>query len=593
MDPEKEVVQKNKEEPDRGTWASKAEFLLSCAGYAIGLGNVWRFPYLCYRNGGGAFLVPYLLMLFTCGIPLFFMESSLGQFSGTGCITVFRISPLFKGAGFAVVIVNIICTMYYNVIISYPIMFLIMSLRSKLPWEDCDNPWNTPNCVRINQINNIRNTSDITGFMNKVSTPAEEFFSRNILQISSGIHEIGGIVWPLFTCNLVSWIIIFLCICNGVKSVGKVVYFTATFPFLILFILLIRGVTLPGAMDGIWFYITPKWSELTNLRVWADAAIQIFFSLGPGWGGIVNMASYNTFRNDNRLDSIFIPILNCGTSIFAGFVVFSVLGFMAHRTGLPVAAVAVGGPSLAFETYPEALTMLPVPQLWSILFFSMLYFLGMDSCFVQIEAIISSVTDAYPKLMNHKRLVTVASLVILFLGSNIFVTNGGMYILQMFDWYAASVSVISICLVEVVIVGWIYGCDNFIRDIEFMLGKKVHSWWPFAWKYVTPTILTFIFATTIIFNTRITYNGKPYPEWAVFLGWCSCMTSMLCIPGYAIYHFFTTKGTFREKFEVGLNPTSKWGPSRPEDRDAWKRFINKADTDSNVTAVNIVKVTSL
>ncbi|KAK0074628.1 hypothetical protein PV326_012278, partial [Microctonus aethiopoides] len=365
--------------PDRGAWGSKAEFLLSCAGYAIGIGNVWRFPYLCYRNGGGAFLVPYLLMLFICGVPLFFMESCMGQFGGTGCITMFRMSPLFKGAGFAIVIVNVICTMYYNVIISYPIIFIIESMRSKLPWEDCDNPWNTPNCIKINDVE-VRNNSDINGLLEKVSTPAEEFFSRHILQISPGVHEIGGIVWPLFTCNLLSWIVVFLCICNGVKSVGKVVYFTATFPFLILLVLFIRGVTLPGAIDGIMFYITPKWSELTNLRVWADAAIQIFFSLGPGWGGIVNMASYNNFKNDNRWDSIWIPILNCGTSIFAGFVVFSVLGFMSYKTGIPVAAVATGGPSLAFETYPEALTMLPFPQLWSILFFSMLYFLGMDSC---------------------------------------------------------------------------------------------------------------------------------------------------------------------------------------------------------------------
>ncbi|KAH0567169.1 sodium- and chloride-dependent glycine transporter 1-like [Cotesia glomerata] len=590
-----QVREDNKKTPNRGTWASKTEFLLSCAGYAIGLGNVWRFPYLCYRNGGGAFLVPYLLMLFTCGIPLFFMESSLGQFAGTGCITVFRISPIFKGAGFAVVIVNVICTMYYNVVIAYPIMFLIMSLRSKLPWEDCDNPWNTPNCIKINDAQ-FRNTSKITGILKKVKTPAEEFFNLQILQISSGVHEMGGIVWPLFTANAVSWIIVFLCICNGVKSVGKVVYFTATFPFIILFILLVRGVTLPGAMDGILFYIMPKWSELTNLRVWADAAIQIFFSLGPGWGGIVNMASYNKFKNDNRYDSVWIPILNCGTSIFAGFVVFSVLGFMSYSTGLPIQEVATGGPSLAFETYPEALTMLPIPQFWSILFFSMLYFLGMDSCFVQIEAIISSITDAYPKCQKHKLLVTMTSLFILFLGSIMFVTNGGMYLLQVFDWYAASISVISICLAEVIIVGWIYGCDNFVRDLEFMLGKKIHPWWPFAWKYVTPIILSFIFATTIIFNTRITYRGVPYPEWAVYIGWCSCMASMLCIPGYAIYHFITAKGTFKERFEAGISPTPEWGPREKLDFDEWKKFISRSQDNPSQLAdinVNVYKVTNL
>ncbi|XP_015115617.1 sodium- and chloride-dependent glycine transporter 2 [Diachasma alloeum] len=591
MTTKKDRMQTHEEVPERGTWASKTEFILSCAGYAIGIGNVWRFPYLCYRNGGGAFLVPYLLMLFLCGIPLFFMESCMGQFGGTGCITMFKMSPLFKGAGFAIVIVNLICTMYYNVIISYPLLFLSMSFKNKLPWEDCDNPWNTPSCIKINDVR-VKNTTEVEGLLQKVSTPAEEFFNRHILEISSGVDEMGGIVWPLFICNLISWIIVFLCICNGVKSVGKVVYFTATFPFVILFILLIRGVTLPGASDGIWFYITPKWSQLTDLRVWADAAIQIFFSLGPGWGGIVNMASYNKFRNDNRLDAIWIPILNCGTSIFAGFVVFSVLGFMAHRTGLPVAAVATGGPSLAFETYPEALTMLPFPQLWSVLFFAMLYFLGMDSCFVQIEAIISSVTDAYPHLRKRKQLVAMGSMFVLFLGSLMFVTNGGMYLLQMFDWYAASVSVISICLAEVIVVGWTYGCDNFVRDVEFMLGKKLNPWWPYSWKYITPVILTFIFATTIVFNTRISYNGVQYPEWAVFLGWCSCMVSMLCIPGYMIYFLLKTKGSLKKRFEVGTSPTPEWGPQKAADREAWKRYLS-GTSDPELSNINIIKITSL
>ncbi|KAJ4442270.1 hypothetical protein ANN_12136 [Periplaneta americana] len=282
-------------------------------------------------------------------------------------------------------------------------------------------------------------------------------YSRKILEISSGIEEPGVIVWELLLCDMASWLIVFLCIMNGVKSVGKVVYFTATFPFVILFVLFIRGVTLPGAWEGIRFYISPQWEQLLNVKVWADAAVQIFYSLGPGWGGIVNMASYNHFRNNNKWDSIVVPLVNCGTSIFAGFVVFSVLGFMSHKTGVPVSTVATGGPGLAFVTYPEAITMLPMPQLWALLFFFMLYLLGMDSLFVQIEALISGVTDEYPKLRKHKQLVTALSCFLMFLGSLSCITNGGMYVVQLLDWYAASISVILICLVEVVIVGWIYG----------------------------------------------------------------------------------------------------------------------------------------
>lgn len=166
---------------DRGHWKSKTEFLLSCLGYAIGTGNVWRFPYLCYRNGGGAFLFPYLLMLAFCGIPLFFMEMCWGQFASTGCLTMFRIAPMLKGAGYAIVVVNFICTIYYNTIIAYPIMFIVKSMATTLPWMHCNNAWNTPYCLEItHNINdtqaNERNLTEFTMNRSLYKTPADEFF---------------------------------------------------------------------------------------------------------------------------------------------------------------------------------------------------------------------------------------------------------------------------------------------------------------------------------------------------------------------------------------------------------------------------------
>lgn len=93
------------------------------------------------------------------------------------------------------------------------------------------------------------------------------FSSNRILQISDSVEDLGGVVWPLFVSNVISWVVTYLCIIKGVKTVGKVVYFTATFPFFILLVLLIRGLTLPGAWDGVYFYIYPQWDQLTNLKV--------------------------------------------------------------------------------------------------------------------------------------------------------------------------------------------------------------------------------------------------------------------------------------------------------------------------------------
>ncbi|XP_049277952.1 sodium- and chloride-dependent glycine transporter 2 [Anopheles funestus] len=572
----------------RGHWASKTEFLLSCIGYAIGLGNVWRFPYLCYRNGGGAFLVPYLLMLVLCGIPLFFLETCLGQFSGTGCITVFKIVPLLKGAGIAIVVINFICTAYYNAIISYPLLFLWRSLQAHLPWETCDNAWNTARCLELRgeqQVELFLNNSELV-MADRYRTPADEFFHNEILHISDGIDHMGGIVWPLLVCDVIAWIVIFCCIAKGVQSVGKVVYFTATFPFVILAVLLVRGVTLPGAMEGIKFYIMPQWKQLLNLRVWADAAIQIFFSLGPGWGGIVNMASYNHFKNNTKMDSIIIPIVNCGTSILAGFVVFSVLGYFSHQTGLPVATAATGGPGLAFITYPEAISMLPLSPLWACLFFSMLFFLGVDSMFVQIEAIVSSVLDVFPILRSMKLLITAGTCFLLFLSSLACVTQGGMYLVQLLDWYSASISVILVCIVEVIAVGWVYGCDKFVRDVEFMIDRKVERFWIISWKFITPIVLTFIFITTIIYNTEVSYNGLSYPRWAIVVGWASCLLSMLCIPVFAIYKLIYAKGSFIKRVKSQLK-AQDWGPADAYQRTMWSDNVECVQKASRIQEYRI------
>uniref|UniRef100_A0A670IF30 Transporter n=1 Tax=Podarcis muralis TaxID=64176 RepID=A0A670IF30_PODMU len=249
---------------DRGNWTGKLDFLLSCIGYCVGLGNVWRFPYRAYTNGGGAFLVPYFIMLAICGIPIFFMELSLGQFSSLGPLAVWKISPLFKGVGMATILIVCLVAIYYNMIIAYVLFYLFASLTKNLPWQYCGNWWNTDLCLD-HHIMRTGNGAVPFNISNTVS-PSEEYWSRYVLHIqeSSGIGDPGRIRWNLCLCLLLAWVIVYLCILKGVKSSGKVVYFTATFPYLILIMLLIRGVTLEGAWLGIKFYLTPQFDLLLS-----------------------------------------------------------------------------------------------------------------------------------------------------------------------------------------------------------------------------------------------------------------------------------------------------------------------------------------
>ncbi|XP_050417804.1 sodium- and chloride-dependent glycine transporter 1 isoform X2 [Patella vulgata] len=379
---------------ERGNWKGKMDFLLSLIGYAVGLGNIWRFPYLCYRSGGGAFLIPYLFFMVVCGMPLFFMEIAYGQFASLSPVTIWSISPLFKGVGYGMVIISGIVCIYYNIIIAWTLYYLFVSMQSVLPWSNCDNDWNTEQCALSGSMNstvsNYSTNGNFSSFMLNSTLmasnvtkipPSQEFWQRQVLQLTEGIENLGGIRYELLGCLALAWVIVFLCLCKGVQSSGKVVYVTATFPYLVLVILLVRGVTLPGAMDGLRFYLIPDWDKLFTLKVWGDAAVQIFYSMGMAWGGLITMSSYNKFNNNVYRDAIMVPLMNCGTSIFAGLVIFSILGFMAKETGVHISEVATQGPGLAFVAYPAAISRLPISPLWAILFFLMLLTVGLDTQF--------------------------------------------------------------------------------------------------------------------------------------------------------------------------------------------------------------------
>uniref|UniRef100_H0WHA0 Transporter n=2 Tax=Otolemur garnettii TaxID=30611 RepID=H0WHA0_OTOGA len=279
---------------ERETWSKKVDFLLSVIGYAVDLGNVWRFPYICYQNGGGAFLLPYTIMAIFGGIPLFYMELALGQYHRNGCISIWRkICPIFKGIGYAICIIAFYIASYYNTIMAWALYYLISSFTDQLPWTSCQNSWNTGNCT------NYFSEGNITWTLHSTS-PAEEFYTRHVLQIhrSKGLQDLGGISWQLALCIMLIFTIIYFSIWKGVKTSGKVVWVTATFPYIILSVLLVRGATLPGAWRGVLFYLKPNWQKLLETGVWVDAAAQIFFSLGPGFGVLLAFASYNKFNNN-------------------------------------------------------------------------------------------------------------------------------------------------------------------------------------------------------------------------------------------------------------------------------------------------------
>ncbi|CAG9114764.1 hypothetical protein JYU34_007647 [Plutella xylostella] len=555
---------------ERETWGKKVDFLLSVIGFAVDLANVWRFPYLCYKNGGGAFLVPYCIMLVVGGIPLFYMELALGQFHRKGAITCWgRLVPLFKGIGYAVVLIAFYVDFYYNVIIAWALRFFFASFTTMLPWTNCDNEWNTPACRPFEAIweqgNVTRNGSTLAP---PATTPftsaASEYFNRAILELhgSAGLHDLGAVKWDMALCLLAVYIICYFSLWKGISTSGKVVWFTALFPYAVLLILLVRGVTLPGSANGIRYYLSPNFEAITQPQVWVDAATQVFFSLGPGFGVLLAYASYNKYHNNVYKDAILTSMINSATSFIAGFVIFSVLGYMALASGRDVQDVATEGPGLVFVVYPAAIATMPGSTFWALIFFMMLLTLGLDSSFGGSEAIITALSDEYPPIGRHREIFVACLFTLYFFVGLASCTKGGFYFFQLLDRYAAGYSILVAVFFEAIAVSWIYGTERFCEDIRDMIGFRPGLYWRVCWRYVAPIFLLFIIVYGLLDYEPLQYEGYIYPMWANILGWAIAGSSVLCIPVVAIFKILTTKGSFTERIRILTTPYADSEASR-------------------------------
>ncbi|XP_076070542.1 sodium- and chloride-dependent GABA transporter 1-like isoform X1 [Mytilus galloprovincialis] len=564
------TIPKKCENSKRTGWSNKKEFVLACVGYCIGLGNVWRFPYLCYRNGGGAFLIPYLLTALFAGLPMYFMELALGQWLSIGGLSVWKITPIFKGVGYASAVMAAWLNCYYIVILAWAVYYLFRSFTSILPWSTCDNEWNTASCIAKYQklayctngttwtvgMNMSSNMSECsTNGLNSTS-PVREFWERHVLQISSGVDEPGDIRWQLALCLLLIWVLCYFCIWKGVKWTGKVVYFTATFPYILLIVLLIRGVTLPGASEGIKFYLLPDINKLRDSKVWIDAATQIFFSYGLGLGSLIALGSYNKYNNNVYRDACMISVLNSFTSMFSGFVIFSVVGFMAHEQNKPVSEVAASGPGLAFLAYPSAVIQLPLSPLWAFLFFLMIIMLGMDSQFCTMEGFFTAIIDEFPHHFRKRRELFIGFVCFIsYLIGLSMISEGGMYVFQLFDYYSASgLCLLTLIFFECIAVGWGYGVNRFFENLKSMFGYYPSVFFKFSWVVSTPALSLGILIFSLVKFEPVKYLEYSYPSWAHVIGAFMALSSVSIIPIYMVYKFASTPGTFKQRTKLLFRP---------------------------------------
>uniref|UniRef100_A0A671LIB5 Transporter n=2 Tax=Sinocyclocheilus TaxID=75365 RepID=A0A671LIB5_9TELE len=544
-------------EAARDGWDSKVEYFLAQVGFSVGLGNVWRFPYLCHQNGGGAFILLYVLLMVLVGVPLFFMELAAGQSIRQGSIGVWRhISPKLVGIGYSSCVVCFFVALYYNVIIGWSIFYLGSSFQYPLPWENCPTEGNST----------VKECA--------ASSPTAYFWYRKALDITDSIDETGEFNPIITGCLLAAWVI--------------VMYFSSVFPYVVLLCFLIRGVTLDGASEGIKFMFYPRLEIWADVQVWRQAATQVFFALGLGFGSVIAYSSYNPRNNNCHRDAFTVSGVNFMTSVLATLVVFAVLGFRAKTiatecvkrnvkavfeamssTQLPDLLInasdvesitlneyedwyriqgqqlnipgynitacsledelkqGVEGTGLAFIAFTEAMTLFPGSPFWSALFFLMLLSLGLSTMFGTMAGILTPLTDTFKTLRNHKFLFTACSCAVGFLIGLTFTQRCGNYFVTMFDDYSATLPLIIVVIFQTLSVAWVYGADRFLEDLKRMLDRPVPVVYKYLWKYVCPAAMLGLLGASLLkmILERPTYTAwnrekaskenLPYPGWAL------------------------------------------------------------------------------
>ncbi|XP_070133548.1 sodium-dependent nutrient amino acid transporter 1 isoform X1 [Drosophila bipectinata] len=569
---------------ERATWGKGIEFLMSCIAMSVGLGNVWRFPFTALDNGGGAFLIPYLIVLFLIGKPIYYLEMVIGQFSSRGSVKVFDLCPAMKGVGAGQAFQVFMLSTYYAALVAIIGRYFIESFRNPLPWATCLAEWG-PNCInsapdasnwlRVDDGDQRSQNYTIKSETERVITSSEWYFVKEVLHELPNIDDgIGLPNWELVLGLFVAWASVFLIIRRGVKSSGKASYFLAIFPYIIMGVLLVRAVTLPGSIDGIYYFIRPQWGKILDPKVWYAAVTQCFYSLSVCFGNIIMYASFNKFGHNVHRDAVIVTSLDTVTSLLAGFTIFGILGHLAHEIGTDdIGTVVKGGAGLAFISYPDAISKFKsLPQIFSVLFFLMLFVLGIGSNIAMTSCSVTAIRDRFPNFKQWQCSLLIA--VVSFVIGLIYITPGGQYMLTLVDFFGASMIALVLGIAELYTIGWIYGTDRLCKDIEFMLGRKVGLYWRLCWSIITPLIMTTILIYFYATYEPLTYNNVIYPTWAYGIGWMITAFGILQLPIWMIVAIIRDPGTtLGAKIRGAFTPKKNWGPMDPLLREQYHKEI--------------------
>lgn len=470
-------------------WGSRLGFLLSAVGSAVGLGNIWRFPYQAYENGGGAFLIPYFIAALTAGIPLIIFEFAIGHRMRSSLPTIFQRLSKRRGyrnwewIGWFQPLLAIFIATFYAVILSWVFYYIGLSFT---------NGWGS-NCE--------------TFFFDEFLQTSPSPFAFG--QINPVILLLTALIWFLI------WIIVFRGIRKGIELAGKI--FMPVLAVLML-ILMFHQIFQPGAAIGLDALFKPDFKRLSDINLWIRAYGQVFFSMSLGVGTMITYASYLPKESDIVNNAFLTGLLDCAFSLVSGIMIFATLGSMALMQNAAIQDVVQGGPSLTFVTIPQVLNRMPASHIFGPLFFISLAIAGLSSIISLIEPLLSAMIERLK--ISRKKGVTVICLAG-FVFSTLFTFRSGILTLDIADFFSSNFGMLTGGLSELILVCWILKPDFLAEHANLTSDFKVGTFWKLCVSFLTPVILFIILAMNIsqaFAPAGENYGGYTFTELFVF-GW--------------------------------------------------------------------------
>ncbi|WP_448852194.1 sodium-dependent transporter [Corynebacterium sp. 335C] len=469
----------------REVFSSRTAFLFAAIGSAVGLGNIWRFPYVAYESGGGAFLIPYLVALLTAGIPLLFLDYALGhRFRGSAPKTFRRIKSWAEPVGWIQVGVAFFITVYYSVIIAWAAIYA---------WKSIGKSWG--------------------------DDPNAHFF-EDFLRADTETMTSLDFIWPIAIVLLVVWVAVIAVLALGVdKGIGKVSKIFIPLLLVLFIAVVVFALTLPGAATGLDALFTPNWAALQDSGVWIAAYGQIFFSLSVGFGIMLTYSSYLKPRSNLTGTGLVTAFANSSFEVLAGIGVFATLGFMAMQAGSGVDEVVSSGIGLAFVAFPAVISEMPgfIGPLFGVLFFLSLTIAGFTSLMSLLEVVVSAAQDKLG-IGRTQAVLGVGGLMAV-LAMIFFPTTTGVATLDIVDRWANNVGIVGVALISIVVLDWILRrTDEFGMHLNSVSSFHVGTWWRICVANITPVILGFTLLQEIIGHFQENYEGYSDLQLNVY-GW--------------------------------------------------------------------------